>query len=94
MVHVGHRVRARLSVLIEQQAEQTRATRQLVDGLTDLVKSLHQTRSEARGGSSEPEAAPSEAAREVEDVDEETVNAMFRGFAESWIRRNHYNPNA
>jgi phage head maturation protease len=83
-----------LSVLIEQQAEQTRATRQLVDGLTDLVKSLHQTRSEARGGSSEPEAAPSEAARAGEDVDEETVNSMFRGFAESWIRRNHYNPNA
>lgn len=78
-----------ISSLIEQQAEQTRATRQLVDSLTDLTKSIHQDLNDGRnsGGSvSEPDAArPDVVEEEVVDL-EGILDSRLRGFADG-LRR-------
>ncbi len=75
--------------LIEQQAEQTRATRQLVDSLTDLTKSIHRDLNDGnRSGGlvSEPDAAlPDVVEDEGEDI-EGLIEGRIRGFAEG-LRR-------
>ena len=74
--------------LIEQQAEQTRATRQLVDSLTDLTKTLHaETRGGAEGGSvDEPDAGAPDADEPTREKIDSAVNNAVRGFAER-VRR-------
>jgi phage head maturation protease len=77
-----------LSSLIEQQAEQTRATRQLVDSLTDLTKSIHGPLSDGSSGGSKPEpdaAKPDVVKEEVEDL-EGILDSRLRGFADG-LRR-------
>ena len=75
--------------LIEQQAEQTKATRQLVDALTDLTKSIHRDLSDGvqgDGSVSEPEVAtPDVEEKAVVDV-EGIIEGRLRGFAEG-LRR-------
>ena len=75
--------------LIEQQAEQTKATRQLVDALTDLTKSIHRDLPDGvqgDGSVSEPEVAtPDVEEKEVIDV-EGLLEGRLRGFAEG-LRR-------
>lgn len=77
-----------VSSLIEQQAEQTRATRQLVDSLTDLTKTLHgESRSGTQSGSdNEPDAGVPEADGPSSEQIDRAVNGAVRGFAER-IRR-------
>lgn len=77
-----------MASLIEQQAEQTRATRQLVDGLTDLTKALHSgLRDGSEGGSAiEPEAQEPDVAQ-IEQRLVEAVNDELRGFARSFKAR-------
>ena len=72
-----------MTSLIEQQAEQTRATRQLVDSLTDLTKTLQR---DARGGADvgsnyEPENEAPDAEVKMQEI-EEMVDKGVRGFAE------------
>ena len=78
------RLVAAMASLIEQQAEQTMATRQLVDGLTDLTRTLQRTAcGGANGGSvSEPDAEVPEAAERSAEKIDELVNSALRGFAE------------
>jgi phage head maturation protease len=80
--------------LIEQQAEQTRATRQLVDSLTDLTKTLHgEARGGAKGGSvDEPDAGAPDADEPDREQIDTAVNGAVRGFAER-IRRELFNTN-
>ena len=86
-----------LASLIENQAEQTRATRQLVDALSDLTKRLRQVDSSgATGGSvvyAQPEAeVPDATAPSSHDI-ERAIDSVSRGFADR-IRRdlsNHGN---
>lgn len=76
-----------MASLIEQQAEQTRATRQLVDSLTDLTKTLHgEARGGADGGSTEPDAEAPDADELTEERVDQAVNGALRGFADR-IRR-------
>jgi len=77
-----------MASLIEQQAEQTRATRQLVDSLTDLTKTLHgETRGGAEGGSvDEPDAGAPDADEPTREKIDSAVNNAVRGFAER-VRR-------
>lgn len=78
-----------VSSLIEQQTEQTKATRQLVDAVTDLTKSIHPDLYDGRnsGGSvSEPVAArPDVVEEEVIDL-EGILDSRLRGFADG-LRR-------
>jgi len=75
--------------LLEQQAEQTKATRQLVDALTDLTKSIHRDLPDGVQGDgpvSEPDVAtPDVEEKEVVDV-EGILESRLRGFAEG-LRR-------
>ena len=75
--------------LVEQQAEQTKATRQLVDSLTDLTKAIHRDLPDgvqSDGSVSEPEVAtPDVEEKEVIDV-EGLLEGRLRGFAEG-LRR-------
>ena len=72
-----------MASLIEQQAEQTKATRQLVDSLTDLTRTLHgETRGGTEGGSvHEPEAGVPDADELTQEKIDNAVNSAFRGFA-------------
>lgn len=81
-----------MASLIEQQAEQTRATRQLVDSLTDLTKTLHSgPRGGAEGGSvDEPDAEAPDADELTRERIDEAVNGAVRGFAER-VRRDIFN---
>ena len=81
--------------LVEQQAEQTKATRQLVDALSDLTKRLYAPSSgEDRGHScnhESPDAVEPDAAGErVKQAERASGNAI-RGFADAW-RRDQRNP--
>lgn len=72
-----------MTSLIEQQAEQTRATRQLVDSLTDLTKTLQR---DAHGGTeggsdNEPEAGVPDADVKMSEI-EDVVDKSVRGFAD------------
>tara|TARA_Y100000310_G_scaffold336739_1_gene422127 strand:- start:35220 stop:36476 length:1257 start_codon:yes stop_codon:yes gene_type:complete len=80
--------------LIEQQAEQTRATRQLVDSLTDLTKTLHgESRGGTQGGSEhEPDAGVPDADEITQEKVDQAVNGAVRGFAER-VRRDLLNSN-
>ena len=78
-----------ISRLIEQQAEQTRATRQLVDSLTDLTKSIHRGNNDgtSSGGLvSEPDAAQPDVVEDEGDRLEGILENRLRGFADG-IRR-------
>jgi len=81
--------------LLEQQAEQTRATRQLVDALSDLTVRLHAPADGgARGGSEQdPEAAAPEAIEPSARDINEMIESASRGFAER-VRRDLFNNNA
>jgi phage head maturation protease len=85
-----------MALLIEQQAEQTKATRQLVDSLTDLTKSIHGDlhNGPSRGGSvHEPEAAQPDVVENDEDELARILESTtFRGFAER-VRRDISNNN-
>ena len=70
--------------LIEQQAEQTRATRQLVDALSDLTTRLH---AEPRGGTdggsdNEPDARVPDADEVSEEKVARVLDGAVRGFAD------------
>ena len=81
-----------MTSLIEQQAEQTRATRQLVDGLTDLTKVLQKSHGGAKSGSViEPDAGTPDADVNAEKLTE-LVDNRVRGFAER-LRRDILNNN-
>tara|TARA_Y100000310_G_scaffold343829_1_gene453329 strand:+ start:198 stop:1379 length:1182 start_codon:yes stop_codon:yes gene_type:complete len=70
-----------MATLIEQQAEQTRATRQLVDSLSDLTARLHN--GGADGGSvHEPDAKAPDAVQERGEDVSLLVDRAVRGFAE------------
>ena len=78
-----------MASLIKQQAEQMKATRQLIDALSDLTKTIHKDLRDGAscGGSQvEPEAAtPDVAERSVVDF-EQILDRRIRGFADD-IRR-------
>ena len=83
-----------VSSLIEQQAEQTRATRQLVDALSDLIQRVHAAPlGGVQGDDSahESDVATPDAEDRTEDVDE-LVESVVRGFAER-VRRDLSNNN-
>jgi len=73
-----------MTSLIEQQAEQTRATRQLVDALSDLTTRLH---AEPRGGTdggsdNEPDARVPDADEVSEEKVARVLDGAVRGFAD------------
>jgi len=82
--------------LIENQAEHTRATRQLVDALSDLTVRLRPTDGDGvEGGCArvQPDAqAPEVTEPEAEDI-ERLIESVSRGFAER-VRRDLFNNNA
>ena len=84
-----------VATLIENQAEHTRATRQLVDALSDLTVRLRQPGSDGVDGGcapAQPEVkAPEIADSEVEDI-EGLIESVSRGFAER-VRRDLFNNN-
>lgn len=78
-----------MTLLVEQQAEQTKATRQLVDALTDLTVKLREERSSGKSGDcgcKQSEAAKPEAvelgAKDIEGL----LDSVSRGFADR-VRR-------
>lgn len=81
-----------MASLVEHQAEQTKATRQLVDGLSDLVKAIHSAPLggvEGSGSVYEPDAATPDAEggrMTGADVEELFESTAFRGFADR-VRR-------
>lgn len=79
-----------MSALLENQSEHTRATRQLVDALTDLTVKLRDgSGDDAKGdcGCKQSDAPVSEVAELTEDDIEEVIKSVSRGFAERVIRR-------
>ena len=84
-----------VATLIENQAEHTRATRQLVDALSDLTVRLRQPGSDGVDGGcaqAQPEVkAPEVADLEAEDIDG-LIESVSRGFAER-VRRDLFNNN-
>lgn len=74
--------------MIEQQAEQTRATRQLVDALSDLTRRLHvQPAGGTDGGSDdEPDARVPDASEDDGDEMGQVIESAFQGFVER-VRR-------
>jgi hypothetical protein len=78
--------------LIEQQAEQTRATRQLVDALSDLTNQLHGGGSGGAVDDSGNESAldAPDAGEEPAEVDSRVMDEIARGFAER-LRRDLFN---
>ena len=85
-----------MALLIEQQAEQTKATRQLVDSLTDLTRSIHRDLHDGLscGGSvHEPDAArPDVVENDEGEIARILESTTFRGFAER-VRRDISNNN-
>ena len=85
-----------MALLIEQQAEQTKATRQLVDSLTDLTRSIHRDLHDGLscGGSvHEPDAArPDVVENDEDEIARILESTTFRGFAER-VRRDISNNN-
>ena len=85
-----------MTSLIEQQAEQTRATRQLVDALSDLTTRLH---AEPRGGTdggsdNEPDARVPDADEVSEEKVARVLDGAVRGFADRLRRDLLTNPNS
>jgi hypothetical protein len=85
-----------MTSLIEQQAEQTRATRQLVDALSDLTTRLH---AEPRGGTdggsdNEPDARVPDADEVSEEKVARVLDGAVRGFADRLRRDLLANPNS
>lgn len=81
--------------LIEQQAEQARATRSLVDALADLTNKLHNDLPSGNGREAKSsDAALPDAGIEKEDVARKSDSAI-RGFADNWKRAylSNDNPN-
>jgi phage head maturation protease len=79
-----------MSALLENQSEHTRATRQLVDALTDLtVKLREEPRDDSKGdcGCKQSDAQESEVVELTEADIEEVIKNVSRGFAERVIRR-------
>ena len=78
-----------MATLVKAQAEQTKATRQLVDALSDLTKTIHkdlQDGANCDGSHGEPDvAAPDVEERSAVDFDG-ILNRRLRGFADD-IRR-------
>ena len=78
-----------MATLVKAQAEQTKATRQLVDALSDLTNKIHkdlQDGVQSDGSKVEPEvAAPDVSEKNAVDFDE-VLNRRLRGFADD-IRR-------
>jgi phage head maturation protease len=78
-----------MAYLVEQQAEQTKATRQLVDALTDLTVKLREDKSSGDDGGcdcAKPEAKSPDASQiEAKDI-EGILDSVSRGFADR-VRR-------
>ena len=78
-----------MATLVKAQAEQTKATRQLVDALSDLTKTIHkdlQDGASCDGSHGEPDvAAPDVEERSAVDFDG-SLNRRLRGFADD-LRR-------
>ena len=72
--------------LIEQQAEQTKATRQLVDALSDLTQRLHAPDSGGEHGGEQPDAVPSDAGEKDGEDLTEILDSRIRGFADDMRR--------
>lgn len=82
--------------LIEQQAEQTKATRQLVDALTDLTKSIHSdlpSGVQGDGSVSEPDVATPDVEEKAAVDFEGILEGRLRGFAEGLRRDLHLSSN-
>lgn len=77
-----------LANLVQQQAEQTKATRQLVDALSDFVNKLHPSGGGYDRGVEAPDAVQPDAAQDQVKQVEQASESAVRGFADRW-RRDH-----
>tara|TARA_R110000751_G_scaffold49424_13_gene110033 strand:- start:3021 stop:4283 length:1263 start_codon:yes stop_codon:yes gene_type:complete len=84
-----------MASLIEQQAEQTLALRQLVDSLTDLTRQVHAMNDsgERSGSVTEPEAATPEAVEMSKSELDKLLDGRLRGFAEGLRRDLNHSSN-
>jgi hypothetical protein len=84
-----------MASLIEQQAEQTLALRQLVDSLTDLTKQVHAMNGsgERDGSVDEPDVATPKAAGISKDQLDRLLDSRLRGFAEGLRRDLNHSSN-
>ena len=79
-----------LANLVQQQAEQTKATRQLVDALSDLTHRIHPVDSGSDRGVHTPDAVLPDVVDQVKQIEGASGDAI-RGFADRW-RRDHNKP--